>query len=442
VTVNASASDAAGTVTSVKFYVGSQLIGTSTAAPFTVVWTTNTAGTYSLTATAADNQGLSVTSSPITVKISKSLKSVRNSRQSTNNLATSPVPLSPENSAATLNSLVSDLEQTYNDFNTERSMFNSASDINKYLLASVLLARSSSALGRQNSSSGVKDRLDKLEAYLSFCEDLMVSDSISQQSLNDANQVNAQTDLSITQPATNPMTHAGFKISTNEVAEIDTTLANPFSTQSGYVANGVTSYEVANVSVTIGGRPAPLLMVTPTQIAFVVPSDVAAGMADVVVTSREGYILNGTAAIAGLNPVIVGMLGDTSGQAVAIDAVGFRSGAFSTTGSGFGLDSRTRVSILASGISTGVNNTDTGNDIFLGFGQIIENLSESVTVEARTSDGTVYLLPVEFAGATGKLVGLDQVNAVLIPQLRGAGTVQLTIVVGTARSNPMTITVQ
>ena len=87
-------------------------------------------------------------------------------------------------------------------------------------------------------------------------------------------------------------------------------------------------------------------------------------------------------------------------------------------------------------------NTDPSNDIFVGPGQIIENLSESVTVEARTSDGTVYSLPVEFAGTPGTLVGLDQVNVVLIPELRGAGTVQLTIVVGTARSNTMTITVQ
>ena len=73
---------------------------------------------------------------------------------------------------------------------------------------------------------------------------------------------------------------------------------------------------------------------------------------------------------------------------------------------------------------------------------MLENLSESVTVEARTSDGNVYFLPVEFAGKQGTLVGLDQVNVVLVPELRGAGTVQLTMVVGGVRSNTMTITVQ
>jgi uncharacterized protein (TIGR03437 family) len=184
-------------------------------------------------------------------------------------------------------------------------------------------------------------------------------------------------------------------------------------------------------------------MVSPTEIAFVVPSGVTGGLVDVVVTSREGDIFHGTAAVAGLNPVIVGLLGDGSGQAAALDAVGFQAGAFSTNGSSlYGLDSRTRISIWASGISTGITNTDTGNDIFLGLGQVIENLSESVTVEARTSDGTVYLLPIEFAGSQGTLRGLDQVNVVLVPELRGAGAVELTIVVGGVRSNTMTITVR
>jgi len=160
------------------------------------------------------------------------------------------------------------------------------------------------------------------------------------------------------------------------------------------------------------------------------------------VTSREGSIFNGTAAVAGLNPIILGSIGDTSGRAAALDGVGL-SGGFSTVGSGlFGLDSRTRVSIWASGISTGVYNSDAGNDIFLGPGQVIENLSESVAVEARTSDGTVYLLTVEFAGSQGTLPGLDQVNVVLVPELRGAGPVELTIVVGSVRSNAMTIMVQ
>jgi uncharacterized protein (TIGR03437 family) len=40
------------------------------------------------------------------------------------------------------------------------------------------------------------------------------------------------------------------------------------------------------------------------------------------------------------------------------------------------------------------------------------------------------------------LPGLDQVNVRLIPELRGAGTVQLTLILGGRRSNAPTIVIQ
>jgi uncharacterized protein (TIGR03437 family) len=63
------------------------------------------------------------------------------------------------------------------------------------------------------------------------------------------------------------------------------------------------------------------------------------------------------------------------------------------------------------------------------------NFAESVSVEARMSNGQVFTLPVEFAGAQGVLPGLDQINVILIPQLQGVGNVQLTLIVGGQRSN-------
>ena len=147
--------------------------------------------------------------------------------------------------------------------------------------------------------------------------------------------------------------------------------------------------------------------------------------------------------VTGLNPTIFGHTGDASGAGAVLDAVGFQSGMFSATGDSlFLLDSRTRLTIMTSGISTGVANTNASNDVLLGNGQTIENLAESVTVEARTSDGRVFTLPVEFAGAQGGLAGLDQVNFVLVPELRGAGSVQLTLVVNGVRSNTMKTTLQ
>ncbi|HKG96612.1 MAG TPA: hypothetical protein VKA97_02285, partial [Pyrinomonadaceae bacterium] len=66
----------------------------------------------------------------------------------------------------------------------------------------------------------------------------------------------------------------------------------------------------------------------------------------------------------------------------------------------------------------------------------------TVTVEARLGNGQVFILPVKFAGVQGTLPGLDQVTTVLIPQLKGAGTVQLTLIVGGRRSNAPTVFVK
>ena len=95
--------------------------------------------------------------------------------------------------------------------------------------------------------------------------------------------------------------------------------------------------------------------------------------------------------------------------------------------------------IFAKGLNHGVLNTNTGNDIT--FGQsILPNIAESVIVEARrTSDNRVYQLPVQFVGASGSNYDLDQITLRLIEDLRGAGTVELTLIVAGQRSNMATI---
>ena len=94
---------------------------------------------------------------------------------------------------------------------------------------------------------------------------------------------------------------------------------------------------------------------------------------------------------------------------------------------------------MATGISTGVANTDSSNDILLETGQILPNLAESVVVQARTSNGTNYSLLVEYAGSQGILSGLDQVNVLLPSALAGAGSVELTVVIGSVKSNTVRI---
>lgn len=67
-TISASASDADGNINSVKFYANGNLIATDTTSPYSTTWTP-TAGNYSLTAVATDNQNATRTSSAISVQI-------------------------------------------------------------------------------------------------------------------------------------------------------------------------------------------------------------------------------------------------------------------------------------------------------------------------------------------------------------------------------------
>src|SRR4030095_3997928 len=69
VTPEATASDAESTVTKVDFYANGALVGTDTAAPYSVTWTTDLPGYYSLTAVATDDQGARNTSNAVTVTI-------------------------------------------------------------------------------------------------------------------------------------------------------------------------------------------------------------------------------------------------------------------------------------------------------------------------------------------------------------------------------------
>lgn len=69
ITINAAASDANGSVTSVAFYNGSTLLGTDTSSPYSFVWSNVAIGNYSLTVRATDNQGAVTTSSPVAVVV-------------------------------------------------------------------------------------------------------------------------------------------------------------------------------------------------------------------------------------------------------------------------------------------------------------------------------------------------------------------------------------
>jgi uncharacterized protein (TIGR03437 family) len=177
-------------------------------------------------------------------------------------------------------------------------------------------------------------------------------------------------------------------------------------------------------------------------VTFFVPADLPTGGAAVIVVSQNGFVSVGTVGVMRNVTRVMTMLDDESGPAVAINGLKQVRENFSvTTAENPGSDKRTRVMFFATGVSCSLANTDATNDIHSGAG-VIANLAESLVVEARTGDGRVYQLPVEFAGAQGAFPGLDQISVVLIPQLQGAGNVSLTLIVNGQRSNAPSITVR
>jgi hypothetical protein len=73
ITLTASASDADGAVVQVEIFQGATSLGIVTTSPYTLTWSNVAPGSYTLTARATDNHGATVTSSPVTVKVTAAL---------------------------------------------------------------------------------------------------------------------------------------------------------------------------------------------------------------------------------------------------------------------------------------------------------------------------------------------------------------------------------
>ena len=71
VTINATATDADGTITKVDFYNGSTLLGSDNVAPYSFMWQNVAAGSYNLSAKATDNTGATTTSSTVTILVNQ-----------------------------------------------------------------------------------------------------------------------------------------------------------------------------------------------------------------------------------------------------------------------------------------------------------------------------------------------------------------------------------
>jgi len=183
---------------------------------------------------------------------------------------------------------------------------------------------------------------------------------------------------------------------------------------------------LGGVSVTIDGRAAPLLYVSPVQINFEVPAGTTAGDVPLTVQTGLGNTLNLIGRVASMAPGLFTANGDGRGvvAASAIQVVAgtalqrplpvFRCG--DTPGScvsvpiQLGVDTPTYVALYG----TGIRSAPAGSvAVFVGGNRV----------------------PVLYAGPQLEWEGLDQVNIELPLTLRAAGEVDVVIEAGGALSN-------
>jgi uncharacterized protein (TIGR03437 family) len=173
---------------------------------------------------------------------------------------------------------------------------------------------------------------------------------------------------------------------------------------------------------------ARLYVVTPTQISYLIPPEVAPGLAAVTVR-RDGQVMaTETVRIAAVAPGLFSAAASGSGVAAAVflrvDPDGGRS-------DGLIFDAN----LAAVPLDLGPQGAEVY--VFL-FGTGMRNFSGEVTV---TVDG----IPVPFAGpvAQGEFDGLDQLNLGPLPrELSGRGEVEIVIAIDGKEANIVTVSIQ
>jgi uncharacterized protein (TIGR03437 family) len=179
-------------------------------------------------------------------------------------------------------------------------------------------------------------------------------------------------------------------------------------------------------------RLAPLFFVSAQQINYEVPPGTASGNATVTVATASGATASGTLQIASVAP-----------------------GLFSANGNGTGVAAATAVRVNADGSQTPVTVFQSGSSansyvpvpIDLSSGPVFLTLYGTGIRNRSSLTGVVCTIgganaTVQFAGAQGAFVGLDQVNLQVPPSLAGAGQVTISLTVDGQAANPVIISVQ
>jgi uncharacterized protein (TIGR03437 family) len=448
ITLAATATDANG-ISKVDFYQGTNLIGTDTSSPYSAVWNNVPKGNYDLTAKATDNTGLSTTSAAVSITVTNSPNSVNRAKGHAGSLVTQTQALSYEGAADSSNIsntalasdislLTAEIEQAYSEFQIEASSFGATMPaIDAQLRSAILFSKATAGLALKVASSpNIKNNLLRVTTHLAIAEDLMRFGNITKSTLDSATATKTRTNIVV------GLANIGTAAPASLASISGAGNVQPMTAQTvlaSLLPDGTLPYEVSGLSVTVDGVAAPVFYASPSNVRFFMPPDVQEGMVEVIVSSQDGYVCQGLVSIERNVSNIMTTNGDDNGSIAIANGQNLIASNFEVTSQGnFGSDKRTRLTFFATGISGSVFNSDGSNDLNIG-GKVRANLAEAITVEALLPNGQVMTLPVEFAGAQGTVPGLDQVTVILRSELKGAGIVQLTLIVGGRRTSSPTV---
>lgn len=178
------------------------------------------------------------------------------------------------------------------------------------------------------------------------------------------------------------------------------------------------------VTVMVNNLSAPLLYVSPTQINYVVPTNVDPGVATVKVMSGGTEIANGTVTIETVSPSIFTIL--SSGKGVPAAQVTADGVSFQPVGNSDGTPR-----VLSVGTAAKPN-------FLVLYGTGLRRRSSMTNV--RVMIGGVQA-EVSFLGAHSRLVGVDQLNVKLPESLRGRGSVDVVVTIDGKTANTVTINI-
>jgi Tol biopolymer transport system component len=177
--------------------------------------------------------------------------------------------------------------------------------------------------------------------------------------------------------------------------------------QSQKFSNGTFPTNLGGTTVTVNGRAAQILFVSPGQVNFLVPSQTEIGTADVVVANSENFTSVGTVPTLRSAPGVFTTIGFGAGPGVILNSEGLQEGPFDPT------NGNLRLTIFATGA---------------------RNASQAVVSMGGRVVNAELVLP------SPDMAGLDEVTVLVPADLRGAGTVDLFIQSDSRASNPVSVT--